>query len=184
MLGLRLLIILVVTCGFAFAQVISSNAVEDDVPIIGEVTIPYNGVPVTYEIDWDVNPSECQSKMYEWTDGKLKCVGRVVQDSGVPLLEPGLYNAIMEAQRDTHLAGQNMYRLQAVLYTTQSWVDFKNAESIVKVKSQEMAKLQDIAREICKSGNTEYSGPLVGCVKTKTAQGLMAKALSGNKEKE
>ncbi len=172
---LRLFVALVIACGCAFAQ-------ESD---IGKVTIPFNGVPITYEIDWDVNPNKCQSKLYEWAvEGKLKCVGRVVQDSGIPLLEPGLVGAITVKQRDFHLGAQNMYRLQVVAYSTQQWIDFKNAESIVKVLSQEMQKMQDVARVICEAGNTEYDGPSVGCIKTETARGLMAKALSGKKDKE
>jgi len=175
MQGLRLFVAFIVTCGLAFAQELE----------IGKVTIPFNGITeVTYEIDWDVNPDVCESKLYEWADGKLKCVGRVVQESGIPLLEPGLRGAIMENQRDFHLGAQNMYRLQVIAYSTQEWIDFKNAESVVKVLSQNMQNMQDVARDICKRGNTEYSGPTVGCIKTETAQGLMAKALTENKEKE
>ncbi len=166
---LRLFVALFFMVGYGFAQ---------------EEKLPFNGVPIIYEIDWDVNPNECQSKMYEWVEGKLKCVGRVIQESGIPLLEPGLRGAIMEQQRDFHVGAQNMYRLQAAAYLTQPWIDFKNAESIVKVLSQEMQKMQDVARVICEAGNTEYDGPSVGCIKTETAQGLMAKALSGKKDKE
>ncbi len=171
MQGLRLFVVFIMTCGFGFAQ---EHAV-----LVSEPSLK-----ITYEIDWDVDPDVCESKLYEWADGKLKCVGRVVQDSGIPLLEPGLRGAIMEAQRDYHLAGQNMYRLQAVAYLTQPWIDFKNAEMMTKIQSQKMGALQDVARDICERGNTEYSGPMVGCVKTETAQGLMAKALTGNKDKE
>ncbi len=179
MLVLRLLVALVIVCGYGFAQE----------PEIGKATIPFNGIgPVTYEIDWDVDPNECQSKMYEWAvEGKLKCVGRVIQDSGIPLLEPGLRGAIMENQRDFHVGAQNMYRLQAVAYLTQPWIDFKNAESQVKVLSQVMQKMQDVARVICEAGDTEYDGPSVGCIKTETARGLMAKALTrdnGSEDKE
>ncbi len=132
----------------------------------------------TISIDWDVPPEACQSKTYEWTDGALKCIGRVIQESGIPLLEPGLRGATMEAQRDFHLAAQNMYRLQAVAYLTTEWIDFKNAETVAKRLSEAMEKLQNMARAICEAGNTEYSGPMVACVKTATAGGLISKALS------
>ncbi len=176
MLVLRLLVALVVACGFTFAQ-------ETE---IGKVVIPFNGIgSATYEIDWDVNPNECQSKMYEWVvEGKLKCVGRVIQESGIPLLEPGLRGAIMEKQRDFHVGAQNMYRLQAAAYLTQPWLDFKNAETVVKALSQDMQKMQDVARVICEDGNTEYDGPTVGCIKTETALGIMAKALTTDKDND
>ena len=90
----------------------------------------------------------------------------------------------MELQRDFHVGAQNMYRLQAAAYLTQPWIDFKNAEAIVKALSENMQKMQDVARDICKAGDTEYSGPTVGCIKTETARGLIAKALSGNKDKK
>ena len=127
---------------------------------------------------WDVPPEVCQSKTYEWTDGALKCIGRVIQDSGIPLLEPGLRGATMEAQRDFHVAAQDMYRLQALAYLTPEWIDFKNAEMVTKQKSEAMEKMQAVARGICEAGKTEYSGPAVGCIKTETARGLISKALT------
>lgn len=179
MLVIRSIVLAIVLCGVVLAQ-------ED-----GEEKIPFNGIIETgiirdsgYEINWDVPPDACESKMYSWVEGKLKCVGRVIQESGIPLLEPGLRSAIMEAQRDFHVSAQNMYRLQAAAYLTQPWIDFKNAESLAKVLSVGMQKKQDVARVICESGNTEYDGPSVGCIKTETALGLMAKALTGNKDKE
>lgn len=135
-----------------------------------------------YLVDFDVPPEACQSKTYEWTDDALKCVGRVIQDSGLPLLEPGLRGAIMESQRDFHLGAQNMYRLQAAAYLTPEFIDFKNAETATKQLSAAMEKLQDTARAICKAGGTEYSAPAVGCIKTQTAMGMVAEALSRNKE--
>jgi len=95
-----------------------------------------------------------------------------------------LHNAIMENQRDFHLGAQNMYRLQVVAYSTQAWLDFKNAESAVKVLSLNMQKMQDVARVICEEGNTEYDGASVGCIKTETARGLMSKALTRTEDKE
>jgi len=171
-------------CVYSFAEepgITISGGLEAGNPLDGTVTLP-NGT--TYEIDWDVRPDACQSKIYEWADGKLKCVGRVIQESGVPLLEPGFVGALTEMQRDFHVGAQNMYRLQAVAYLTQPWIDFKNAESQVKVLSEKMQKMQDVARAICEAGDTEYDGPTVGCVKTETARGLIAKALSKNKNEE
>ncbi len=143
-------------------------------------TVDYG--PPTISIDWDVPPEACQSKTYEWADGALKCIGRVVQESGIPLLEPGLRGAIMEIQRDFHLTAQNMYRFQALAYLTPEWIDFKNAETATKQQSAAMEKLQDTARVICEAGATEYSGSAVGCVKTKTARGAIGEALSWNEE--
>jgi len=144
----------------------------------GEITLDRGGISTTISIDWDVPPEVCQSKTYEWTDDSLKCIGRVIQDSGLPLFEPGLRSSIMETQRDYHLSAQNMYRLQAAAFLTTEWIDFKNAETVVKTQSAAMEKLQDIARAICKASDTEYSGTQVGCVKTQTAQSLISKALT------
>ena len=138
-------------------------------------TIDYGTVQM---LEMDVPPGECQSKTYEWADGSLKCVGRVIQESGIPLLEPGLRGAIMESQRDFHLSAQNMYRFQAAAYLTPQFIDFKNAETATKQQSAAMEKLQDMARSICKAGATEYSSSAVGCIKTQTAGGMMAEALS------
>ena len=138
----------------------------------------YTSVPI-----WDVPPEACQSKTYEWTEGAFKCIGRVIQESGIPLLEPGLRGAVMESQRDYHLSAQKMYRLKAAVYLTPQWLNFKNAEELMKRGSEAMEKLQDMARAICGTGNTKYSGSMVACVKTETAGGMISKALSRREKK-
>ncbi len=130
----------------------------------------------------DTMPEQCQSKLYEWSEDSFKCVGTVVQDSGLPLFEPGFRTALLEAQRNMHLAAQNMYRFQANAYLTPEYLDFKNAETLTKIESGRLKALQDKARAICDAAGSQYDGPKVACVKKETGMGLISKALS-RKEK-